>query len=261
MENQLENNTVTTATVDKSIELIDPVLDALAKENQKDKDWFIITDDNSGGRIVYVRDNFKEEIKKGLLNGNLKSDNKIQGHFKNQEGKWVLENTNIKKFSKDIKELRMMYDPIWNHAMVGLKWGALIGIGLKLLDTTILLGSADPLLAVLFLAAIGICFIPKIGIVGMIIAGFLLARFSGMNFFMMAISAALVGVLLGCLPGMFLGGLIGWARRTSLPKAHDATDEPPSILLKTVVLPLVGATAIIFSFIVYVNPWLMKLLE
>ena len=95
----------------------------------------------------------------------------------------------------------------------------------------------------------------------MVVVGFLLAKFTHMNFFMMAISATLIGAILGCLPGMFIGGIIGWIRRGSLLKAHDAIDEPSSVLLKTIALPLLGAVALIYSYIVYFNPWLISILQ
>ena len=110
MENSLENNTEININSEKNNGQTNTVVDEIVEEYKKTKDWFIIVDDNSINKLVYVRDNFKAEIKNGLLNGNLKSDNKILGHFKHKEGKWVVENTTIKGFSKDIKGLRMMYN-------------------------------------------------------------------------------------------------------------------------------------------------------
>jgi hypothetical protein len=66
---------------------------------------------------------------------------------------------------------------------------------------------------------------------------------------------------LGCLPGMFFGGLTGWIRRNFIPKAHDAICEPVSKLILTIGLPLLGGTALIYSYIVYFNPWLISILE
>lgn len=234
--------------------------DEIVVTNKKDNDWFIIVNDNSNDKNVYTLKNFKSELKNGLINGKYSSENKIQGHFK-VEGEWKKEDTTVKKFIKDFNELKMLYKPILNHALIGLKWGIYIGIGLKLLDTAILFGSVDPLIGILFIVAIGITFIPKIGTVGMIIAVIVLGRLTEVNLYMAAISAALIGGILGCLPGMLLGGVIGWIRRGNLPKAHDSIIEPSSILLYTIVLPMFGAFGLIYSYIVFFNPWLMSVLE
>jgi hypothetical protein len=233
----------------------------IVRENKKNKDWFIILTNSTNGKFAFDRNNFIEELKKGLINGTYGLENNFECHYKDEKGNWALENTTVKEFSKDINELKMLYNPVWNHAVIGLTWGAIIGVGLKILDSAILLGYSDPTLSFLFLGAVGITFIRKIGVMGVVIAGFLLTKYTGMNFFMMAIVAAAVGAVLGCLPGMFVGGLIGWIRRNFIPKAHDAICEPASKLILTIGLPLLGGTALIYSYIVYFNPWLISILE
>ena len=228
---------------------------------KRSKDWFVFIEDSQGNNSFYTKNNFSHEIQNRLINGNLNSNTKIEGHFKNNEKKWEFKNTSIREFIKDFYKLRNLYEPIWNNALTGLKWGAIIGIGLKLIDTAILFRHADPLLALLFIGAIGLLFIPKIGTIGMIIAVILLNRLTEVNLYLAAISAALIGGILGCLPGMCLGGLYGLIRRNSIPKAHDAEPENISVILKAIILPFIGGISLILTYIYIFNPWLQSVLE
>jgi len=60
---------------------------------------------------------------------------------------------------------------------------------------------------------------------------------------------------------MFAGGMIGWIRRNFIPKADDAIYEPVSTLILTIGLPLLGGTSLIYSYIVYFNPWPISIFE
>jgi hypothetical protein len=145
--------------------------------------------------------------------------------------------------------------------MAGLKWGALVGVGLKLLDTLIMLGSADPALAFMFLVAIGVCFIPRVGMIAVIIVVIAMAKFTRVNLFIMGLAAALIGAILGCLPGMAIGGIIGFRRKSSLSCARDATPEPEGLFVKAVLLPLIGGCGLFVFYILVFNPWLVSVLE
>jgi hypothetical protein len=145
--------------------------------------------------------------------------------------------------------------------MAGLKWGIIIGIVAKLADTLFLLGSVDPGLAILFLIAIGICFIPRIGIIGIAIIAVIFMKFSKINFFLIGIAAALTGGILGSLPGMAIGGIIGYYRRNSIARAHDAGMESKGLFLKAVLLPLITGFALFGFYIFVFNPWLTDALN
>jgi hypothetical protein len=235
--------------------------DLTVEQYKRTKDWFIIIENKSDKKSFLDLNNFSDQIQNGLINGNLDSNTKIEGHFKNKDAKWETENTTIKKFVNDFYKLSNLYEPVWNNALVGLKWGAYAGIALKVVDTLILLGSVDLLLAFFFLLTIGVIFIPRIGIIGVIVLSFLMTRYTGMNFFTMALSAGLTGAILGCLPGMFSGGLYGLIRRNSIPRAHDAISENTSVLLKAIILPFIGGISLILIYIYIFNPWLQSVLE
>ena len=232
-----------------------------AEQYKKSKDWFVFVTDNSGEKSCYDLENFSNEISKGVIDGTLGSDNTIEGHFKNDEKKWEVENTTIKNFARDFSKLRNLYEPVWSFALTGLKWGVYVGVALKVIDTLVLLGSEDITLAFFFMAAIGAIFIPRIGIIAVIAISFFMTRFTGINFFMMAFSAGLTGAVLGSLPGMFLGGLYGLLRRNSLEQAHDAEQEGGGVLFKAIVLPFAGGVSLILSYIYIFNPWLMSILS
>lgn len=76
--------------------------------------------------------------------------------------------------------------------------------------------------------------------------------------FLMILAGMLVGALLGCLPGMGIGGIIGVARRGSLPTAHDASPEPAGLWLRAVILPLLAEGGLLAFCITVFNPWLIS---
>ena len=145
--------------------------------------------------------------------------------------------------------------------MTGMKWGIYIGIGLKCLDTFITLLFADVFTAILFLVAVGVVFIPKIGFVISMAIAFAIYQFTDINLFFVLIAAALTGTILGALPGMAVGGAIGLARRNSIPVATDATPESDSIAITAFVLPLIGAGALFAFYFLVVNPWLISVVD
>jgi hypothetical protein len=233
----------------------------IIEEHKKTNEWFIIVDNNSNTQNILIRENFKEELKNGLINGRFNSACTIESHVKVKEGTWKQENITVKKFLQNFKELRMLYRPVWNHAIIGLKTGIIAGIAIKVLDTTIFLSSVDQTLGILFIVAMALMFIPKIGIMGMIIAGFVIGKITQVNIFLLAMVACLTGMILGCLPGMFIGGIVGLIRRGKLPKAHDAIIESIPTLSTMIGLPLIGGFGIIYSYLVYLNPFLIGILE
>jgi hypothetical protein len=111
------------------------------------------------------------------------------------------------------KQVRVLYEPVWSHAMSGLKWGALIGIGLKFLDTLIWLFFVDPGLAIMLIIVAGMCAIPRIGIAMSGIVSIAISGFVKVNLLGMFLGVMIIGSILGCLPGMAIGGIVGLARK------------------------------------------------
>jgi len=139
--------------------------------------------------------------------------------------------------------------------------GAIVGGGLKLLDTLIMLGTVDPMLAFLFLAAIAVAFIPRVGRIGVIAVVIFSMAYTKAHLFMIGIVAVLTGAILGSLPGMAVGGIIGLSRKNSFPLAKDAEPESSGLLFKATIVPLVLGMALFALYIFVFNPWLMTVLE
>ncbi|MHB8105305.1 MAG: FHA domain-containing protein [Dehalococcoidales bacterium] len=150
---------------------------------------------------------------------------------------------------------------VWDYAQKGLIWGIYIGVGLKCLDTFIGLVQVNALIAILFLVAIGVCFIPKIGIGVTIAIAFAFSRFTGINMFGMVMGAGIVGAILGALPGMAVGGLAGLIKSKSMADANDIRPAGIGTVITAFVLPLLGAIGLFIVYFVVVNPWFVSLLE
>jgi hypothetical protein len=90
---------------------------------------------------------------------------------------------------------------------------------------------------------------------------YFMVKFGLPNFFLMFLASALSGAILGCLPGMATGGIVGLIRRRSISCAKDASPEGTGIILKAIILPLAsGGGLIVFYFLVF-NPWLLSVLK
>ncbi len=228
---------------------------------KKTKKWFAIALNNSGEKIIYQLETFQNEMEKNIIEGIHSANNPIDTYTKNDKGEWTKANSTVTLFSRGYFKLGVLYRPVWSHAVSGLKWGALIGVAIKLFDTFIMLLQVEEGMAFLFLIAIGVCFIPRIGMGLMIVVSLILSRLSKVNFFFMALAGALVGAIIGCLPGMALGGIIGLVRRDNLQKAKDAEPEENHVVVKSVILPLVFGLLIIWFYIFVFNPWLVEALS
>jgi len=228
---------------------------------QKEKDWFMIIGEAVDEKNDYDKEEIKTELRTDILNGKYQKTDDVVIYYKDKEGSWQQSNTSLEEFAKNYFELRVLYQPVWSHAMAGLKWGAIIGIVLKLLDTLILLGAVDPILALLFLGAIAVVFIPRVGMIGVFAVIFLSMKYTRANFFIIGIMAALTGASLGCLPGMAIGGFIGYIRKNSIPVAIDGLPESRGLYFKATIVPFFVGVSLFVFYIYVVNPWLMKVIE
>ena len=227
-----------------------------AEALKAEKDWFVEIDQPEGRKHFFGKEEISTRMRSEILEGKYTKDLSVGVHSKDKEGKWTRKDSPLFEFAKGYFSLRVLYQPAWSHALEGLKWGALAGIGLKLLDTLILLGTVDPALAFMFLVAIVVCCIPRFGMIGVIGISIFMMKYSKANFFLMGLSAGIVGAVLGCLPGMAVGGIIGLARKNSLPVARDGNSDPEGLFLKAVILPMAGACALWIFYLFVFNTWL-----
>ncbi|HOX85772.1 MAG TPA: hypothetical protein PKW76_04560 [bacterium] len=235
--------------------------DAEVEAFKTTNEWFVVVQTADGQRRLCNKKQFKDMFRNDILDGLLNSESTVDVHVKTKEGQWNKTSSPLGQFARGYFKLRVLYEPVWSHAMAGLKWGALIGIGLKFLDTLILLGSADPTFAILFLVVAGVCAIPRIGIVAVVVVSTAMYKFTNANLFITLLSVILTGSILGCLPGMAIGGVVGLARKKSLPHARDAKSERDASVLKAVVLPLLGGAGLWALYLFVFNPWLMGVMS
>ncbi len=223
---------------------------------QRTRDWFIAAQTRSGQQRLYDKEHFVASLRAGILAGLFNSGTMVDVHAKAKDGKWNKTSAPLAQFAKGHFQLRVLYEPVWSYAKAGLKWGAVVGVGLKLFHTLILFCPTNPMLAIILFVAFGsILLTPRL--TGPLFGVACLLFYSAKTDFLdTSVSTLLVGAALGCFPGQAVGGIIGRRRRKALPLAKDATPESDNILLKAVVFPLLGAAAVWAFYFLVATPWL-----
>lgn len=151
---------------------------------QKEKDWFIGIEEGGGLTHYYDKEQIVTELRTNILEGKYEKTTSVVIHSKDKDGKWQQSTSTLEEFAKNHFKLRVLYQPVWSHAMAGLKWGAIGGVFLKLADTFLMLLSVDGGMAVLFAVAVGACMIPRIGWIGIAAISYFMFKFSRANFFL-----------------------------------------------------------------------------
>jgi hypothetical protein len=218
--------------------------------------WIAVVETGAGERRLCSRKSFADICRGDLLGGAIGGSSIVRVHARNQAGQWTKASVALRQLVGLDFKLRVLYEPVWAHALAGLKWGALVGIGLKCVETFLRFLTVDPTLAIMFLVTAGICLIPRIGTGIMIGVSILMSKFTKVNLFFTVVAVILVGASLGCLPGMAIGAVVGYLRRRGLPRASDSTPEPPGLVFKVLVLPIGGSLGIWSLYFLVINPWL-----
>jgi len=237
--------------------VLDPEVEAFKAENT----WFVAVRTSDGQHRLCTKQQLVETFRKDIIAGVLNSASLVEVHSKTPEGNWVKAGLPLAQFAKGHFGLRVLYEPVWSHAVAGLRCGALLGIGLKFLDTLILLGSINPAIAFMFVLVAAACAIPRLGLPAMIMVSIMAAKFTSANLFVTLVTVMLVGSILGCLPGMAIGGAIGLVRRKKLPVAGDSQPEREALPLKAFGAPLLGGAGLWAIYIFVFNPWLISVLN
>jgi len=227
----------------------------------KNSDWYTEVQTKTGANDFYGADNFIGSLKERLINGQYSSDDKVLIHSRDENSNWSSTPLTLRELAKENFDLSILFTPVKEYALTGLRWGVMAGAGIKLIDTFIGLLMADPATGFFFAVAVAVVFIPRIGVVGSIAAGFILTYLSGVNVFLIGIVSALTGAILGALPGMGIGGVMGLLKKSSIVRAHDAEEEPQSYSFSMAILPLTLGVALIMFYFLVINPWLLTLLN
>jgi hypothetical protein len=137
-------------------------------------------------------------------------------------------------------DLRAAYRPVWDTGVRYMWIGAAVGIGLKLLETTLSIFSVDGGAGFLWLLTLGsIAVSSRWALAPLAVIYFSFKAGIRANLFITAIAAALVGVAFGAPIGLVIGTLVGYSRREKLPMAPDAEPEGSRPTLPGVALPVV----------------------
>lgn len=267
------------AAEDLDHELTDSEVSSAEKEDDPfdyllaNKDWYILIDSTDGKRIAYEKTEIKKRLRANILAGMHDKNSSAIIFIKRLpmfptrkdnrplEQKWNQKVTTLAEFGEKHFAVGSLYQPIWSYAKAGLKWGAIIGIILNSISFSINLFPTNPVMAFNVTIGILLYFVPKYGKMFFFLVLFLSFKYPDAGLFLPTVLVvALVGAGLFCLPGMTIGGLIGWGRRRFIPRAHDAVPEPKSVLGKAVLLPFLGGSAVIIAYLYVAFNFLLPLL-
>ena len=241
-----------------------PPLDPRVEILKKTCDCFFEVEAKDGLLKFYQGKDLLEELPQDLTAGTVDRQSAVTLHTQDPDdaGSWTTVKGDVSELSESHFEIKRLYEPVWTYAMRGMKWGAVGGVILMLADTFLMLAATEPSLGLLFLCAVLVCFIPKIGMLGVCMISMMMFRISEVNFFIMGLSAGLTGAILGALPGMAIGGAIGLLRCNSLASPKDLTiEDRQGNLINAFLAPLCGCTGVFALYLYVFNPWLIEVLS
>ena len=173
----------------------------------------------------------------------------------------ALEWTGLEAIAAKHDKLAPYYAPIATLARRGILFGALTGMGLKLLDTTatfLMVGSPMGLAMVLLIASF---LIAKWVPIAPALAGGFAGITGGLGFFAALLSSAAVGAALGAPGGAFVGGIVGIVRSRGTQVAPDREPEQAMDIVKWVVVPAILFAGAVYAYVWLLLPWLITRLE
>lgn len=208
-----------------------------------------------------VDDELPAALEAGIVDGTFRADMPVRCEVNAGDGNWVKSDATVRAVARNWLSTDALYRPVMSYALAGLRWGAIVGVILKLLDTTVLMAAVDPTMLVLWLLTLGAVFIPRVGVGAVILFSIFSAQAGAPNFFIVAGAATLTGGALGALPGMFVGGLVGIVRRDRAPHSPEAEHEGAGTVLAGVVLPGVAGLAVLAAYVFWLSPLILASLE
>jgi hypothetical protein len=222
-------------------------------------EWFVVATTSDGQRRICTKKNFQRVLLVDILAGLLRAEDELQVHSKRKDGRWVESFPSLRGFALQHRKLRVAYEPVWTHAATGARWGVVAGVSVAILNALIFYSMTDPWVAVCLGASALVAFVPRFG---SRIAPFVFGSLGLMGKVAPAfgiLTAIIIFAILGGLPGMTIGGAIGWVREEKLPRAPDAPAEGGFVAVKALVLPLVGWLLAWSVFALVVYPWAARI--
>jgi hypothetical protein len=222
-------------------------------------DWFVVATTLDGQRHICTKKDFQQVLRDDILAGLLRAEDVVRVYSKTKNGWWDEFTPSLRGFAQQHLKLRIVYEPVWTHAQIGLLWGGAVGIGLVILNALIFYGITDPLVAICLGASVLALFIPRIGPA---IAPFIFGSL-GLMGKVTPVFGTLAGILvfaiLGGLTGMTIGGAIGWAREEKLPRAPGVPVEGGSVAVKALLLPLIASLLAWYVYVFVLYPWAVSM--
>jgi len=196
-------------------------------------------------------------LRSEIINGTVKRDFRARVMTKSDAEEKEVEWSTVEKVADTSFELQSLFKPVWAHTMKGAVYGALVGIFLKALDTTVTLFAIDATVGVVWLIVVGSLFAkrwwaPAIAIFIGIKLGI------NANLFITALAVAIVGSIFGAPAGMLIGTIVGVFRKRKIPIAHDAGVEGKRTYVYGLMFPTVFLATMIPVYIFWLIP---KMLE
>lgn len=252
------SNSAISATAQQSNQRPAPA-DVNIETYKKQCDWFVAASTADGQSRVCTKEDFKERLRQDILAGRLKANSAVYVYAK-KGAAWDESTPSLRTFAQKHYKLQALYEPVWALATNGRAWGMLVGMGLAILNSILLYGTANRygmtnhLVAIGLAAALLVFFIPGVGpkiapypfAFAMVMGGL------GCAFGILA--GLTVLATLGAVSGMAIGGLIGWTWEDKLPRAPDAP-APAHGAFQSVVLPFVGALLLWSAYLFVFYPW------
>ncbi len=229
----------------------------------------MVTSTSDGQRRICSKKELARIFRGDILEGRLNAESSVEVYTKNDKGQWDKNTRPLSQFATGYFKLRVLYEPVWAHAMAGLGWGAMIGIALKFLDSLIGLGLVNPALALAFLGwTVFFIAFSKNLLVGAAVLYVLyrVCRDLKVDLFTPGISLSvaivtITGLILGGPPGMAIGGAIGLLRKPYLTLAPDAKPERKLLAWKVFILPLLASIGLWWFYLGVFCPWAIHFLS
>ena len=191
------------------------------------------------------------QLRPFILNGGFGRQTKARRVVRGADGKTIEgEWTTLEKLASTHTGLRDLYRPVWHYTMKFAGYGAITGIALKTLDTSVTIFSLNETAGIIWLAVVASILLSSKWPYAFAAGLFLSLKFGvRANLFVTAITTALVGAAFGVPIGMILGTLVGHAKARSRPKAPDAPGEGNRPYLLGIVIPILILAVLIPLYI------------
>ena len=226
----------------------------------------------SGDTKTYEElDSFRKDVYAGRIRRDYKArapgqhgDADVPGRRENED-QW----TTVSGLAKENDAIKKVFRPVSGAIGKGIAYGIGAGIVLKVLDTTYLFFTADPMHGIAWLCIVGVLgamntkagqkILPYLifGAVYVVIKGQLsMGMFT--DKFMAVPTTVIVGMLFGAPAGSILGAIIGFFRSRKLAQKADIEDEGARPYLFGLVLPFTFLAFAIPFWVFWFTPKMME---